>query len=75
MKNAGFTCVTLVFIISIVTISAVFERNNHVNLSQDYEDYQLGAAMVRSLVECSVLCYSLDECRAFLINLDTGKQR
>ena len=72
MKNAGSTCVNFVFMIIMVVVSAVFERNNDINPNQNYEDYKLGVAVVRSLIECSVFCYSIDDCRAFLMNLVTG---
>ena len=70
--DAGLKCATLLFTTSIVAVSAVFERSNDVDLSQDYTDYQLGAAVVRSQIECSVFCYSVNDCRAFLMNLVTG---
>ena len=70
-----FTKRLLYSVICIITVKdavALFEKCTTVDLSENYGQYVDNSTTVRSEIECSAFCYSSDDCRAFLLNHETG---
>ena len=63
----------LATIIAAVTANAMFTKYDAVDLMGDYVDYEITTRTTRSIFECATICYGLDDCRAFLLNSNTGK--
>ena len=56
-----------------VSGKAVFEKSDQVDLTKNYEVYQLDVSTPRSLMDCALICQNLENCRSVLMSHSTGK--
>ena len=63
-----------VIIVGIVHVNgkALFEKSDQIDLSQNYDDYQIQGLSARSLTDCAAICHNFVDCRAVLMNHGTG---
>ena len=69
-----FYFISYMITVAIVSVSgkAVFENSDQIDLNQNYDQHQTEAATARSLTDCALICHTLDDCRAVLMNHMTG---
>ena len=56
-----------------VSGKAVFEKSDQIDLTKNYDAYQLDVSTPRSLMDCALICQNLENCRSVLMSHTTGK--